>query len=111
MLLKTIREAAAALDISESKLRRAAQSGTLPVMKLGNRTLVDVDAAREVLAQPEGVNIEAASQQTGLSVSAIRRAVREGWLPYKKPGKAFLFDMDDVTAAIARRMKAQQAKK
>ena len=41
---------------------------------------------------------------------AIRRAVRDGWLPYIKPGKAYLFRMEDVRAAIEKRME-EQAKK
>ena len=50
------------------------------------------------------------SEETGLTVTAIRRAVRDGWLPYIKPGKAYLFRMEDVRAAIEKRMK-EQAKK
>ena len=50
------------------------------------------------------------SEETGLTVTAIRRAVRDGWLPYIKPGKAYLFRMEDVRAAIEKRME-EQAKK
>ncbi|MEG0742814.1 MAG: hypothetical protein RR521_11320 [Clostridia bacterium] len=111
MKLKTIRDAAETLHVSEGRLRRAAMAGEVPTMKLGNRALVDVDAARLVLSEPEGVPIEAVSEQTGLSVSAIRRAMREGWMPHTKPGRAYIFDLESVQAAIERRMNAQQRNK
>lgn len=112
MLLKTIRDAVAILEgVSESRLRRAVQANEVPSMKLGNRTLVDVDVARAVLAAQEGEKIEAVSKQTGLAVTAIRRAIREGWMPCTKPGKAYLFNMAEVTAAIERRIQEQPRQK
>ena len=99
MKLRTIRDAAEMLGVNENRVRRAARDGRIPSMQLGNRTLVDVDAARGVL-----------SPEPGLTVTAIRRAVRDGWLPYIKPGKAYLFRMEDVRAAIEKRME-EQAKK
>lgn len=111
MKLRTIRDAAEMLGVNENRVRRAARDGRIPSMKLGNRTLVDVDAARGVLSpEPEGVKIDVVSEETGLTVTAIRRAVRDGWLPYIKPGKAYLFRMEDVRAAIEKRME-EQAKK
>ena len=77
MNFKTIRDAAAALGVAESKLRRDVAAGTVPSMKLGTRAVVDIDAVADLLQKPEGVGIEAVSAETGLSVSAIRRAVRE----------------------------------
>jgi hypothetical protein len=111
MRLKTIRDAATALNVSESRVRRAAQARQVPTMQLGNRTLVDIDAAREVLDEPDGVKIQAASEQTGLTITAIRRAIREGWMPYTKRGKAFVFDMEAVQAAIAQRIQGQRRSK
>ena len=105
MNLKTIREAAAVLDIKESFIRRAVRCGELSVMLLGNRMLVDIDEARDVLSKPDGVMIDAVSAETGLTASAIRRGVREGWIPYSKVGQRYYFDLDDVRAAILRRMK------
>lgn len=88
MKLRTIRDAAEMLGVNENRVRRAARDGRIPSMQLGNRTLVDVDAARGVLSpEPEGVKIDVVSEETGLTVTAIRRAVRDGWLPYIKPGK------------------------
>ena len=105
MNLKTIREAAAALEISEGVVRGAVRRGELNVMTLGNRMLVDIDEARVVLAKQEGVKIEAVSAETGLTLSAIYRGVREGWIPYTKPGRSYLFDIDAVRAAIEQRMR------
>ena len=61
MNLKTIREAAAALDVNEAVIRRAVKCGELSVMALGNRMLVDIDEAREVLVKPDGVTISVVS--------------------------------------------------
>lgn len=107
MNLKTIREAAVALDVNESLVRRAVGCGQLSCMALGNRKLVDVDEAREVLAKPRGVTIDQVSAQTGLTTSAIRRGIREGWMPCTKLGKRYDFDIEAVRAAIASRMKRQ----
>ena len=107
MKFATIREAAIALGISDNRMRRAVRSGEIPHMKLGTRTVVDIDRVADLLKKPEGVNITTVSEETGLSVSAIRRAVREGWIPCDKTGKAFLFNMEEVRAAIEARMKSQ----
>ena len=109
MTLKTIRDAAAALGVSESKLRRAASAKEIPSMKLGNRTLVDVDAAREIMQAVPGVSIKAVSEATGLAISAIRRGIHEGWIPCHKDGKAYTFQMDAVLAAINKRISEQMS--
>lgn len=105
MNLKTIREAAAVLEISETVIRRAVRRGELSVMALGNRMLVDIDEARDVLSKPDGVMIDAVSMETGLTISAIRRGMREGWMPYTKVGQRYYYNIEDVRAAILRRMK------
>lgn len=107
MKFATIREASVELNISEDRMRRAVRNGDIPYMKLGTRTVVDIDRVAELLKRPEGVNIATVSSETGLSVSAIRRAVREGWMPCAKSGRAFLFDMNEVRAAIEARMLAE----
>ena len=71
MNLKTIREAAAVLDIKESIIRRAVRCGELSVMLLGNRMLVDIDEARDVLSKPDGVMIDAVSEETAVSYTHL----------------------------------------
>ena len=44
-------------------------------------------------------------RETGLKETAIRRGIREGWIPYEKPGKAYVFDLDAVKKALRKRMK------
>lgn len=107
MNLRTVRDAAQMLGVNEMRVRRAARDGRIPAMQLGNRMLVDVDVACDVLSRPDGVTIDVVSAETGLTESAIRRAIREGWMPYEKPSKAYLFDMDMVRAAIEKRMRDQ----
>lgn len=110
MNYKTIPDAARALGVHEGKVRRAVKSGSLASLKLGNRPLVDLDEAKAVLAEPEGVTIDVVSAETGLTVGAVRRAVREGWMPSRKPGKAYLFDLEAVREAIRQRVEEQTPK-
>lgn len=100
MNYQTINAAAKLLGVSETRVRRAAKAGEFGTLKLGNRTLVDVDEAKGVLLRMDGVPIAEVSKATGLTVNAIRRAVGEGWMPYTKPGHAFLFNIDEVLEAI-----------
>ena len=106
MNLQTVRTICKELGIPEIRVRRAIDAGKLDTMKLGSRTLVDLDTAREIL-QPmvEGATIEDVIRETGLKETAIRRGIREGWIPYEKPGKAYVFDLDAVKKALRKRMK------
>lgn len=105
MNLQTVRTVCKELGISESSVRRAIAEKRLPAMKLGNRMLVDLDTAQDVLkCRKGGATIEEVSKATGLNITAIRRGIREGWIPYERPGKAFIFQLDDVLKAIEQRM-------
>lgn len=106
MNLQTVRTVCAELGISEIQVRRAIAAGKLDTMKLGSRLLVDLDTARDIL-KPEvtGANIKDVSRETGLNITAIRRGIREGWIPCQKPGKAYVFDLDAVKKALRKRMK------
>ena len=104
MNLQTVRTVCKELGVSEATVRRAIAVGRIQVLMLGNRQLVDLDTARERLQAPEGATIEEVSEKTGMSQSAIRRGIREGWLPAAKPGKAYLFDLAAVMEAIRERM-------
>lgn len=105
MNLQTVRTVCKELGISEASVRRAIASKSLPTMRLGNRMLVDLDTAQSILKPAKaGASIEDVSQATGLNVTAIRRGIREGWIPYEKPGKAYIFQLDEVLKAIEQRM-------
>lgn len=107
MNFRTIREAAEMLNISESRMRRAVNDGRVPSLKLGNRAVVDVDVAAGFFADDGGVSITEVSKATGLTVSAIRSGIEEGWIPCEKPGRAYVFQMDAVRAAIEARIREQ----
>lgn len=105
MNLQTVRTACTELGVSEVTMRRAVSEKRIKTLRLGNRLLVDLDAAREIFQQPDNrVGIEEVSRQTGLSVTAIRRGIQEGWIPCQRPGWAYRFDLDEVMAAIRQRM-------
>ena len=108
MNLQTVRVVCEELGVSEMRVRRAIADGRLDIMKLGRRTLVDLDTAREILKPiVKGASIEDVSRETGLNITAIRRGIREGWIPCDKPGKAYVFDLEAVKEAIRKRMKSE----
>ena len=83
MNLQTVRTICKELGIPEIRVRRAIEAGKLDTMKLGSRTLVDLDTAREILKPVmDGATIEDVSKETGLNITAIRRGIREGWIFY-----------------------------
>lgn len=107
MNLRTIIEAAQLLDVSQSRVRRAVKTGQIAHVLVGNRCLVDVDTAGDELKKVQGVPIKEICRLTGLTDSAVRRGVKEGWIPCQKPGRAMIFDPAQVMDAIQARMKQQ----
>lgn len=106
MNFKTVREAAKLLGMSEPILRRGIQNGKYPAMKIGKRTVVEMEAAaivRESEVKP-GIGIQEISEKTGLAVNAVRRGIHEGWLPAWQRGRAYQFDEQEVRAALVSRM-------
>ena len=104
MNLQTIRTAARELGVSEASVRKAVADGRLKTLPLGNRRLVDLDTARNILSPPSGLNIGALSVETGLNRAAIYRGVREGWIPCQRDGRSLIFQLDEVLAALKKRM-------
>jgi hypothetical protein len=93
------------MNISEDRLRRAVVAGDIPALKLGNRTLIDIDQTQDIFNEIKvGVTIKEVSEQTGLSIHAIRRGMRDGWLPYSKPGKFYVYNMEAIYTAIKKRI-------
>lgn len=105
MNMQTIRTVCEALGIPEHRVRNAIRKNQLKVLPLGNRQLIDMDEARSLLACSEGtIKINELSQAIGISVSGIRRGIREGWIPCEKVANAYLFRLDEVERAIRKRM-------
>lgn len=108
MKLATINEAAVMLVKSPQQLRRGVDAGRYPFIQVGTRKLVDVDELREIVNHEAAtIGIEEASELTGLPVSAIRRGIREGWIPCERPGKAYAIKPGELLESL-QRMKQQK---
>ena len=107
MNMRTISEAARALEVSRQRISRAIAAGELHALRMGKRDLVDMDEARPWLdaKRRDGIGVDAVSTATGLTVCAIRQAVRDGWLPSWKDGRGLRFDLTEVFAAMDARMR------
>ena len=117
--MKFMRPADAAKALSEygvsyGQIKRRALQGRFPYIKIGSHMMVDVDAAAAILANEradELLNTEELSAATGLSASAIRRGVSEGWLPAREVcGRHLRFDLDDVRLALERKTRENMDK-
>ncbi|MDL2317686.1 excisionase family DNA-binding protein [Eubacteriales bacterium OttesenSCG-928-A19] len=106
MKFMTVADAAKLLGVCEPILRRGIKAGRYPAMKVGRRTLIEVEAAAEIVARDmrTGISIQEVSDQTGLAISAIRRGIVEGWIPAWKRGTTYQFDPEEVRAALLSRM-------
>ena len=105
MNLQTINSASRALDIPAMRIRKAAADGVIDVLRVGNRMLVDLDeVSAKLRCSDRYMGIRQVCDAIGLNESAIRRGIRDGWIPCKKVGKKYIFDLDDVKRAIRARM-------
>ena len=101
MKLKTINEAAVLVGKSPQQLRRGIAAGRYPYVPLGSRKLMDVDELQEIIAQEVStIGMVEAVELTGLNDKAIRRGIREGWIPFTKDGKAYRFKPGELIAAL-----------
>lgn len=101
------------MGVMRHQVIRAMNAGELRYLPLGGRRLIDLDearayfSARQEAKKARGVGIDAVSGRTGMSVSAIRKGVHDGWIPCRKNGRALCFDLDEVFAAIEARMESK----
>ena len=109
MKMATTSEAAAVLGISAQLIRSGVKTGRFPCLHIGRRMMVDLDRLQGILSAEravQGINIEEISELTGLTVSTVRRGVRAGWIPAVMSGGKYLFQPEEVLAAITERMKS-----
>ncbi|MDD3212189.1 MAG: helix-turn-helix domain-containing protein [Eubacteriales bacterium] len=106
--MATINEVARAVGMSRQRVTRAIDAGALPVLKLGKRRMIDLEEAEKYFAikRSDGIGIDALSTATGLTVSAIRRGIQEGWIPHWKYGRNLRFDREQVFSAIQKRIES-----
>lgn len=111
MKLMTCREASrqmANYGITQTKLKRGCEDGKYPCLHIGNRIMVDIDALMPIVEQEYKrsalLSTSELAVRIGLSESSIRRAVAEGWIPCQVIGRNMRFDLEDVQAAVIRRM-------
>lgn len=111
MKLRTINEAARALGISVTRLRRGIAAGKYPSVQWGNRALVDLDVLGPILEEErqreaaEGtVGLRECAEAIGVSQDALRRMALAGLVPYQRGGRFYRFRIQDVEAAIRGKM-------
>lgn len=109
MKMVTAPEAARAMGVSCTTIKRQARAGKFPFLMLGAHMLVDLEIVQAQMDQAKkergGIGILALSEAIGLKPSAIRRGVKEGWIPHHlQGGRHYRFVLEDVQAAIQARM-------
>lgn len=114
MIYLPIGEAAVVLKVSSWWLRKRVEDGSLPVLYLGKRALLDIDAIRPMideLKKPGRVGLAGIIKATGLPQGSIRHGIKDGWIPVCKENGRYRFDVDEVKEALKQRELACQAKK
>lgn len=110
MRIRTLNEAAEALGTTRHRLRRGIDAGRYPVMRWGQRLLVDLDVIEPIVraedAEAEArVGIGEISRMTGLPPTTIRRMCKDGLLPYVQDKQSrYKFRPSEVLAAIEQMM-------
>lgn len=111
MNLISIAAAAELVGWSRLQVERAIEEGKLRPLHVGNRRMLDENEVRALAArmQDTSVGIKELSEQTGLTVGAIRTGIAEGWIPCWRSGRAYRFDLSDVIRAIRLRIEEQNS--
>lgn len=110
MKMRTLNEAAEALNTTRHRLKRGIDAGRYPSMRWGSRLLVDLDVVGPIVeaenAEAEKtVGIGELSELTGLPPATIRRMCREGMLPFTQDKRTrYRFRPSEVMAAIQNMM-------
>ncbi|NLV59217.1 MAG: helix-turn-helix domain-containing protein [Clostridiales bacterium] len=110
MKMMTTNEAAQALGISAQLIRNGIKTGRYPCLRLGSRMMVDADLLQEILRREQaarGLTVEQVSELTGLKISTLRSGAKAGWIPATKLNGKWMFQANQVIAAIADRMNAE----
>lgn len=108
MKMATLAEAERDLDVKAITIRRRAIRGEYPYLMIGTKMMVDLDILRPIVEaerkRNNGINITTLAEKTGLKVSAIRRGIKEGWIPYWMENRRARFDFLKVQDAIIAHM-------
>lgn len=108
MKLRTLNEAAEALNLTRRQLRMGIESGRYPALSWGNRLLIDLDEIAPIVAQErqqrerhEGmIGLRECADAIGISQDALRRMALSGLVPYERSGRYYRFRLAAVEEAI-----------
>ena len=111
MKMVTAPEAAKALGMSGTTIKRHAREGAYPYLMIGAHMLVDYEVVQpyeeQAKKEKNGIGIIELSKAINLKPSAIRRGIKEGWIPYHlKDNRHYRFVLEDVQKAIQEKMQA-----
>ena len=100
-----LRPAARRLGVPVAWLRREAEAGTVPALRVGRRLMIDVEAVERVLLERANgsdlfVSPRQAAQVLGISEALIRHEVVRGRIPALTDGERILVTVDAVRVAL-----------
>ena len=104
--MMTVAEAANYLRVTKSEVKRILLEGLARTLKIGTHTLVDLDEVEKALRESEAlIDMKEAMELTGLTYSAIRRGIEEGWIPcIRTTGRRYRFRPGELLKSIENRM-------
>ena len=93
--------------MSAATIRRRARAGQFPHLTIGGHLVVDIDVLLPMLEEEKArrnrVSSAELARMTGLTPTAIRRGVDEGWLPCDREGRHLRFSPERAMEALAAR--------